>query len=72
MARRQPKWKCFLPTLVADGAEPVGAAVAELPTRFADPDLARPAESAPVHDPAELGPAPAALPRWINSAGPGK
>ena len=68
MARRQPKWKCFLPTLVADGAEPVGAAVAELPARFADPDLARPAEGAPVHDPAELGPAPAALPGWINSA----
>ena len=57
---------------MADGAEPVGAAVAELPTRFADPDLARPAEGAPVHDPAELGSAPAALPRRINCAGPGK
>jgi hypothetical protein len=58
---------------VADGAEPVGrapAAVPVLPARFADPDLARAAERAAVHDPAQLRPAPAALPARIQRSGP--
>jgi hypothetical protein len=55
---------------VTDGAEPLGAPVAVLPAGLADPDLAGSAEGAPVHDPAELGSASAALSRRIDRSGP--
>ena len=55
---------------MADGAEPIGAAVAVLATSLAHPDLARAAERAAVHDPAQLGSASAALPGRVHRSGP--